>query len=90
MNIFTKKFVPGDSPIKIDTGIGVMQFSMKVNASSTAELTGGQTVGMWPPSAVSFDAGEGVTYNSDTTPLNGLILTVLTGTVDVTMIMRES
>lgn len=72
--------------LTITRAMGVMQMSVLMGTSSDADLSGNQAVsGLPTPNAINLTDGQGfnLTAVSSNSPIDGVVLTVNSGSADV-------
>jgi len=83
MQIHTRTLNPSDSLV-INTNLGVYGLSFTINASSSATLLGNISIGGVASDPVTLTSGGAtITASSPTSPLTGITLTCVSGSVDV-------
>jgi hypothetical protein len=83
MQIHTRTLNAGNSLV-ISASLGVYGFSYTINDSSSATLLGDITINGVASNAVTQTSGGAtITSNSPTSPLQGITLTCVSGSVDV-------
>jgi hypothetical protein len=83
MTIHTRTLSAGDI-LTITKSMYVYSFSYTINASSSGTLLGNVTIGGVPSNAVTQSTGGAtLTAGSPNSPLEGITLTCVSGTIDV-------
>ena len=83
MQIHTRTLSEGDI-LTIDKSLYVYSFSYTINSSSSGTLLGNVTIGGVPSNAVTQTTGGAtLTAGSPNSPLEGITLTCISGTIDV-------
>lgn len=85
MQIFTTTLIAGS--LTIDKADGIQFVSIKCDAGGSCTILGTLPFKTTPSSAVTLSAGEGLNLNTNlsSSPLDGIVITWVAGSIDIIM-----
>jgi hypothetical protein len=84
MQIHTRTLNAGET-LDITRNLGVYSLSYLVNSSSSGTINGSLSINGVPSSSVVQEANQGATFTagSVTSPLEGIVISCVSGTIDI-------